>query len=396
VLSGTAKALTVAREWYQRDGWLYFWPPGTAGPSVFDVEVTCRRWAFDLRERAHIHVVGVRLHAASVNMADSRHCVLDGIRARYTSFDQYYRGGFNRDRGINIEAQGVGIAVGGAHNTIRNSIISRCTGDGISIWGASNTVENCVVYDCDTSATDCAPVTCTGVGHVIQSNTLFNAGRSILLHRHVVKGVFRHNLLYNAGLLCCDLGMTYTYQTDSKGTEIAYNVLHHHFGKPPGGVGIYIDDMSKGHIIHHNLVYNTPEALAMNPPDSQRNIVFNNTMLGTLAGIGMASRRQNLSETRIFNNIFNPHISMTVVNSEVVFLTNNMVNASLKNFVDPANGDYTLRADSAAVDAGMLYPPHTDGFTGDAPDLGAFERGKQPWTAGSTIPEDTWGQLAPW
>ena len=38
--------------------------------------------------------------------------------------------------------------------------------------------------------------------------------------------------------------------------------------------------------------------------------------------------------------------------------------------------DFRLREGSAAVDAGCELPTLTDGFTGAAPDLGAYERGK--------------------
>lgn len=38
--------------------------------------------------------------------------------------------------------------------------------------------------------------------------------------------------------------------------------------------------------------------------------------------------------------------------------------------------DFRLREGSAAVDAGCELPTVTDGFTGNAPDLGAYERGK--------------------
>ena len=38
--------------------------------------------------------------------------------------------------------------------------------------------------------------------------------------------------------------------------------------------------------------------------------------------------------------------------------------------------DFRLREGSAAVDAGCELPTLTDGFTGNAPDLGAYERGK--------------------
>ncbi len=39
----------------------------------------------------------------------------------------------------------------------------------------------------------------------------------------------------------------------------------------------------------------------------------------------------------------------------------------------PENFDFRLRAGSAAVDAGVVLPTVTDGFTGKAPDLGAYE-----------------------
>jgi hypothetical protein len=45
-------------------------------------------------------------------------------------------------------------------------------------------------------------------------------------------------------------------------------------------------------------------------------------------------------------------------------------------FYNPQQFDFSLTAKSAAVDAGVVLPNVNDGFTGRAPDLGAFERGK--------------------
>ena len=42
----------------------------------------------------------------------------------------------------------------------------------------------------------------------------------------------------------------------------------------------------------------------------------------------------------------------------------------------PADFDFRLRPGSAAVDAGIVIPNITDGFTGKAPDLGAYEQGQ--------------------
>jgi hypothetical protein len=42
----------------------------------------------------------------------------------------------------------------------------------------------------------------------------------------------------------------------------------------------------------------------------------------------------------------------------------------------PEGLDFSLRPGSAAIDAGVELPTITDGFTGRAPDLGAFESGR--------------------
>lgn len=122
------------------------------------------------------------------------------------------------------------------------------------------------MYACNFSASDCDPITCTGEGHVIRRCTLYNAGRSILVHRKLVKGRIEHNHMYNAGLLTNDLGMTYSYQTHGQGTTIAYNIIHHNFARGAGCVGIYLDDMCSNHIVHHKLVYHVSGALALNLP----------------------------------------------------------------------------------------------------------------------------------
>jgi hypothetical protein len=47
-----------------------------------------------------------------------------------------------------------------------------------------------------------------------------------------------------------------------------------------------------------------------------------------------------------------------------------------RRFYRPDEFDFTLTAKSKAVDAGVVLPNINDGFTGKAPDIGAYERGK--------------------
>ena len=53
-------------------------------------------------------------------------------------------------------------------------------------------------------------------------------------------------------------------------------------------------------------------------------------------------------------------------------------------FLDPASGDYRLQSSSPAVDFGQVRSPYTNGYTGTAPDAGAYERGVTPWIAGAS------------
>ena len=52
--------------------------------------------------------------------------------------------------------------------------------------------------------------------------------------------------------------------------------------------------------------------------------------------------------------------------------------STLQNIYDAEDLDFRLRPDSAAVDRGMELATVTEGFTGQAPDLGALEVGVDP------------------
>jgi hypothetical protein len=49
---------------------------------------------------------------------------------------------------------------------------------------------------------------------------------------------------------------------------------------------------------------------------------------------------------------------------------------NLPHLYSPEEFDFRLKADSKAIDAGAVIPTITDGFTGKAPDIGAYESGK--------------------
>jgi uncharacterized protein (TIGR03437 family) len=187
-------------------------------------------------------------------------------------------------------------------------------------------------------------------------------------------GRILHNEIYSVGLQTTDLGCTYTNQSDGQGAEIAYNLCHDNRGASQKG--IYLDEVNcNNYVIHHNVVWGTPISLVIRSVGSNDK-VYNNTFAGTnngLSGVGQ------LPGTELRNNIF----TASVPNAPGAVLQNNLLPPTDPQFVNPAQGNFQLKPTSPAIEAGVLIPPYTDGYTGRAPDLGAYDHGLPPWKAGA-------------
>ena len=385
VLFGVLSALDTEREWHQQGGRVYLWAPKGSDPDGLAVEATRRRWAFDVRKRSHIQIDGFDIFAASINLDEAEHCIVENCRLRYSSFDACLRGGFNRDRGVSAESEGMGIVLGGSDNAVRKTVVAHCMGDGISVFGSNNRVEDCVIHDCNLSGSDCAPITCSGSGHTILHCTLFNAGRSVLVHRRLKQGRIEHNHIFNAGLMTGDLGATYTFQTDGEGTVIAYNRVHD--VRCHTGVGIYIDNLSPNHVLHHNLCYrNSDCGIRVNTP-TRNVLIVNNTLIENGKSIAWWGSRGNDDQTGVIvvNNVMTDSVSLGEGATE------------RRNFTDQIPGFATAQEDrfcpgpkSPLIDAGETFLGITAGYQGKSPDIGCFESGSEPWQAGSSIARERW------
>ena len=79
-LMGKRAALDSPGEWFYENGALYLRTPGGDAPSAHVIEFKTRQHAFDLSYRDSIKVRGLQITASSVNMTESTHCELDGLR----------------------------------------------------------------------------------------------------------------------------------------------------------------------------------------------------------------------------------------------------------------------------------------------------------------------------
>jgi hypothetical protein len=399
-LWGKRELLDTPGEWFLENGSLSVWPPGGANLANTIVEVKRRAFAFDLRARSFITIQGFHVKAATITTTDpsspndstSSNIVLDDVHLRYPSHFTLSTPGRAWETGIKDS----GVLLHGRNHTLTNSTIAFSAGNGVALGGSSHTVENNIIHDVNSAATDSSAISAgwygiTSNGHTVRFNTLFNAGRSVLVHRNTQNLKVLNNHLYNAGALVNDLGMTYTFQTDGAGTEIAYNLVHDNLA-PDENMGIYLDNGSRNFLVHHNIVYNVKVALNLNLP-STNNRVYSNTLLGWNEAVGSWGPNPsdwNGDGTELVNNIFTAprNISPDGAQGRVKFrLENNLEFTTNPKFTNPIQNDFSVQADSVAIDAGKVIPGITECFAGKAPDIGALESGKPAFRVGATITE---------
>lgn len=370
-LFGVLEALDAPGEWYlnHQANTVYLWTPHGDDPALHVVEAKRRDLAFDLSGLSHIEVSGFRIFAATITMADADHCVVDDCHVFYPSH-------YTECAGWGTGMNDTGVIISGHHNELRRSSVAFSAGNGVTLLGESNKVVNSLIHDVNYAATDCGAIRAMGSNHLISHSTLYNAGRSIIVNRYLKRSRIEYNHMYNAGLLTSDLGATYCYDTDGEGTVIAYNWIHD--GKGGLVIGIYIDNNSPNHVIHHNVCWNNADSgIRLNTPTANI-LVYNNTCYNNGNSIAYWGPEENSdwSASEIFNNIFAGTVSIGTNCTE----GNNFVGDD-HGMVDPFVWDFRLRPDSPCIDAGRVIKDITERFAGAAPDIGAYEYGAK-WLPG--------------
>ena len=214
--------------------------------------------------------------------------------------------------------------------------------------------------------------------NLFSHNTVTNSGRESLgaIGR---ASIIEYNDMANAMKTESDGGIVHiTYEAGN--TVVRYNRMHDSPG-PKGHAGLsvcgfYLDSQCANWIVHNNSIWNVPANGIQVNLHRNFNLFFNNTVWGTgtaLSGGGALS--DGPSGVCLFNNLFNNSPSgspWTDTDLRYNFYTNT-------SFVAASSGDFRLQATAPAIGAGTVIPGVTDGFSGAAPDLGAFEYGGVNW-----------------
>lgn len=363
---------------------LYLKTPDQTDPSTHTVQVKQRQYGFDLAGRSFVQIKGFRLFATTIfTDSASRNNVIDGINAQYPSHyieipDDPRNGPYashNYDTGIIMD---------GLTNTLKNSTIAYSAGNGVAQIGRFNVITNNLIHDVNYAGTYNSPIRFLGAGVdvTVTYNTIYNTGRDGMIGGGLRNKV-AYNNIYNYGLIANDLGGFYTCcgSTLGTGSSIDHNWVHD--DKSGGGVGIYIDNGASQFLIHHNVSWNNNGIGMMlsglTTGKSQGNKVYNNTIGGgqtkSLGAPGVASSTDTVLQNNIFRGPTDP------MPGGAMFLNN--LNASVNPlFVDESASNFHLQTGSPAINAGAVVPGITDGYSGSAPDQGAYEFGQFDWVPG--------------
>jgi hypothetical protein len=264
-------------------------------------------------------------------------------------------------------------------------VIEKCDigyGSGTGIWdsGTNTRILNNYLHDFNYLGDYDAIVMVRdgGGGTLLMHNTIARGGRDAI-QMVSNNNVVAYNDVSVSNLIADDCGLFYTVG-GPRNTEIHHNWFHD--TESPGtkrkAAGIYLDNDSVGFSVHHNVVWNTEWSAIQINKDAGDIDVFNNTLWNTDKAMGAwHADGTAFFNVRVWNNLADDHNFEQQSDRQ-----NNLTLTTEDPFVDAANGDFRLRPGSAPVDAGREIAGITDGHTGAAPDIGAYEAGAKYWVPG--------------
>lgn len=404
ILMGKLEFLDHPGEWHlDRDsGKLYFWPPEGTDPDQLVIEVKQRDLAFDV-SGDHVEISGLSFFGSTFRYRDCSHGKVEQVHLVYPSYQRLFGSGGRSDR---ISAT----RMEGDQHSISNSSLSHSSVGGLALSGSDSTIEQCLVRDfCWTGSLRNTGIQAGGgedsQGRArIFNNTVHHGGNSLISIGSTPDNRVSYNHIYDGGRASKDVSLLYTQAPGVRGTEFSYNWVHD-CAAPHIALGIRGDDQTRGLIVHHNVVWNIAwEGIVVK---GDHNLVYNNTCFNNdwnhddysdimLYGTPEPEKPWRYPQwpllevqnknTLAFNNVGTIRGNRT--HNPVEFPGDAHHNTTAKGsdpedlFVDLDQLDFRPVSGSPWIDAGTVPEGIRLDFHGEAPDLGAYEAGSEPWRAG--------------
>ncbi len=389
-------ALSVPGEWYYLNNTLYFWRPGGGMPTDTEVEAQRRKSAFVIDGYNGLTLRSLHIRSADIRINNSNYNLIQD-----TTF-QHLMGWFTRSSYAFSKLQLGGVYVNGDNNIFDGCVFGSTWGSLLVFAGGNNNlVTDCWFGDNGWMSMYTAAIQNYAYNTTITHSTFGPTGRFHIEMRE--KANILHNDFYDAMKLGQDAGPIHAVEIDLQGAEIAYNTVHDMSalaafkGTKQFVVAFYLEG-SSNYTVHHNLVYNvktTPRNdgafVYLGPRRVQvaNALYYNNTVWDVDWRIRVWNRDSlgTVNNVQFKNNVFDSRMTDRQLGTpdllSQLIMENNVESSDAASlFVDQPNHDYRPAGGSPAIDAGQIIPGITDGYTGAAPDAGAFEQGVAPWEFG--------------
>lgn len=395
-IAGVYGLLDSPKEWYRDsdEKKLYLMMPDGDDPASHLVEAKKRLLVANLEGLGHIHLKGLRFLGGSMTMRNSVSCRIEDCHFRYVSHL------YALESNAEIAASGYGssydpsggykgIYLSGHDNVFTKSSVAVSAGSGIILDGRDNEISHSIIRDCNYIGSYDACIYVInkrfkdkldpyhGTGHRILHNTISGASRE-LIHLSTTGEDVEQNPLriqYNdfsyQMLHSFEGGAIYVYGNAGGGSDVSYNWFHSYGPTKCGNVVFDVGHRTPWKI-HHNVSWNGDRLYERAIrcsfcADSTVDTMYNNTIVdSTEEGQGWPRKGFGHQFAEGGDNI------LYVASDTAVW-----------KFFDPERRQYWLREGSPAIDAGTVLPGLVESYEGAAPDLGAYEYGEEPWTAGA-------------
>ncbi len=389
---GKLELLDRQNEWYydSAKGVVYANFAGNVKPQDGSVKFNTRIYTVKCTSN-HITFDGLNFFGGELNFEGS-HCTVRNSNLQNCSQI--------RDRFDNQKAnlKNGAIVMTGSYNTVERNLIEYGSNSGVLIGsGKGCVVHNNIIRYFNTLGIHAKPITVNTDDSKVTYNTVYMAGRDGIT-TYGRNSEVAYNDVSRCMLITNDGGVYYTVGNhELKHTKIHHNWFHDSFGPSYAdgrAAGIYLDNYSMGYDMYNNLITNvTWTGFQYNLHNTDFNF-YNNTIWGAGASIGRWVAGFRMERVNISNNVADKSASVVKTDNSSkrsvedewigTNITKYNVIGTADMFEDAANGNFVPKAGSALVDAGEQIKHFEVKYKGNGVDIGAFERGVEPWKAGAT------------
>lgn len=412
ILTGALCLLDAPGEyWYDADNKkMYVYMPEGDSPEGHTITVRGSSSAVNAPDAQYVTIKGLRFYGGGITMENAVGCRIEDCRVLFS--DHFYASGY---ASYVLKSSNT---VTGENNLITHCEFGYSAFNGITLGGSNNTFTDNIVHHSNYCGSDFAALYVLKSSEaVISHNTITDSGRVHIyftINTVYDKCVISNNYMASHSRLTSDSGAFYTWSCDGGGTRLYNNFVDCGDKTENGSMmkcwdGLYLDNYCSNFTVDHNIVLGGSCGLRTNL-SNENTLYANNTVIGSEHGYGIFSYPKDdalTKTTRFYNNLF---VSLTSYdinysgseNGQSKYYTGSLKDGTVPCPIDPEKriqsgnnlrgiviykeGDsmYQPADGSPAIDGGVIIEGITDGYLGQAPDIGALEKGGKMFSYGAS------------